>query len=827
MSTKNISLSRRVLMVIITLLFSQTYGISAAKSAAFSNFYNQDSVIMDGTVEHINKDSLRKSSGKTIILNEIIMSASYLRGNTSPMRIKSVDNQVIEKKGFGKTYPELLKEIPGIYATSETGSYGDAKINIRGFKQENISVLLNGIPISGLVSGNMYWNNWLGLTDATYSLQVQKGIGASMLSDNSVGGSINIITKSPSSEPSVSGGLFFSPFGAEGGSQAKGFVAINSGELANGWAISVMASYTGGSGYVEATDVNSWAYMLNINKRINSENDIVLTVLGSPERHQQRSVRLSESEVEQYGIRYSKNWGYLDGEKKNLSENFYHKPYATLSHFYTPDSKIEMANTLYLTVGNGGGRWSESKGKRIVAYQEDGHIDWDSVVDDNMAVNGNGESGSALNILSDYLAGHTQAGLRHSTTYKMSETMRFEGGLHYLYYSTWEKEKITDLLGGDYWYENYADNSLAGVAGRNPVKYVGDYVRTNNGKVTNNATIYLSGVYNDDKWNIRAGASYMWNSYKRWDKYNYTDNPSSLAQGVESNLATASGFSIKGGAHFKFSDKNSIYLNAAAYSRIPYSNVFFASGSNEITSDVKNEKNILAELGYRYLYQRGAVELTGYYAYWKNKTIVSDPYKQQDNNDVAYMIQGLDAIHYGTEITVTYNPARWLSLEGNLSVGDWSWKNDVKATIYDQYSGLKIDEVNVYSDGLPVGDAPQTQAGMIAGLKFRKGIEIDASWNYNGRLYADYEPTDRTDPDDRSSSLRLPDYQLVNLGITWNRALHNAGHNSSYTLFLNINNLLDKKYIERGKDGADHSMTTFRGYWGFGINGSVGVRVDL
>ena len=50
----------------------------------------------------------------------------------------------------------MLKGIPSLYATSESGSYGDAKLNIRGFAQENLSVLLNGIPISGLVSGSMY-----------------------------------------------------------------------------------------------------------------------------------------------------------------------------------------------------------------------------------------------------------------------------------------------------------------------------------------------------------------------------------------------------------------------------------------------------------------------------------------------------------------------------------------------------------------------------------------------------------------------------------------------------------------------------------------------
>jgi len=137
----------------------------------------------------------------SILIKEIIVSSGVKRKNVSPLRLVDIDEKTIAVQAAGKTYPELLKDIPGIYATAETGSYGDAKINIRGFKQENISVLLNGIPISGLTSGSMYWNNWLGLTDATATIQVQKGVGGSMLSDNSVGGSINIVTKSPGKTP--------------------------------------------------------------------------------------------------------------------------------------------------------------------------------------------------------------------------------------------------------------------------------------------------------------------------------------------------------------------------------------------------------------------------------------------------------------------------------------------------------------------------------------------------------------------------------------------------------------------------------------------------
>ena len=40
-------------------------------------------------------------------------------------------------------------------------------------------------------------------------------------------------------------------------------------------------------------------------------------------------------------------------------------------------------------------------------------------------------------------------------------------------------------------------------------------------------------------------------------------------------------------------------------------------------------------------------------------------------------------------------------------------------------------------------------------------------------------------------------------------------------------NLFDTTYIERGKDGANHDLATFRGYWGFGRTFSFGVRIVL
>ena len=346
----------------------------------------------------------------TLTLREVVVNASFSSPRNSPLRLTTIDNETLQSRAASRTYPELLKAIPGVYATAETGSYGDAKFNIRGVSQENIAVLLNGIPISGLTSGNMFWNNWMGLADATYSIQLQKGVGASMLSDGSVGGSVNIITTTSEDRFGVNAGMYASHFGTY-----KGYVSISSGLLPKGWTVSAMASYVGGRGYVDATDVSAFSYMLNVSKRIGKEHTLLFTALGSPERHDQRSQRLSWEEVRKYGRSYNKNWGMRNGKAYNISQNNYFKPYFTLQHIWDGE-RLSMRNSAYLAIGKGGGRWTETKGKPILSHMSDGQIDWAAVENTNLAgadliIPADAPSGiAATNILSDFMAGHTQAG---------------------------------------------------------------------------------------------------------------------------------------------------------------------------------------------------------------------------------------------------------------------------------------------------------------------------------------------------------------------------------------------------------------------------------
>ncbi len=757
----------------------------------------------------------------SVLLKEINISAGFKNPRSSPLRLSTVDEDFIRERAHGLTYPELLKEIPGIYSTAETGSYGDAKINIRGFKNENISVLLNGVPISGLTSGSMFWNNWVGLSDATSAIQVQKGIGASMLSDNSVGGSINIITKSPAEKPYANFGYSYTSYGL-----SKATLDYNSGETGNGWGVAVSGSYTWGRSYIECSDVNSAAFLLSVSKRLSRKHSLLFTALGSPEKHRQRSQRLSYAEIDKYGTGYNKNWGHYTDENgkvrsKTISENNYFRPYFTLNHFYTGGRNMTVNTAAYLATGNGGGIWTESKGKGILSYRKDGHIDWESIIAENKALAAEGKGTS--NILSDYMAGNTQYGITSNLTLKAGDNVRLEYGVHYQHYTTWEKEKITDLLGGDYWFEDYENKSLAGTAGRNSRKTVGDYIRTYNGKKLNYLTLYHVFNYTTEKFVLDMGISVNSSFHRRWDRYNYTgDN-------VYSKTARGTGGSFKGGVLYKATKKSSLYLNAAAYSRVPYTSVFFASGNNRKSENVRNEKNILGELGYRLVTERGAVEGTFYAAYWFNKSIMSNPYKPLEEDSYKFMITGLDAFHFGIEVDAHYNFTDWLKATGFASVGNWKWKNNVSAAIYDPYTGQIAAEVNIYSNGLPVGDAPQTQLG--AGIQaqpfrhsphtgFPGNLTIGLQWSFSDRYWADFEPNSRTVEGD-AKPYRIPSYSIVNGMLSDRFRLGDC----ELSLYFAVNNIFNTRYITRGKDGSGHNRETFTGYWGAKRNCTAGISL--
>ena len=727
-----------------------------------------------------------------INLQEVVIRDNFSDSQTTPLSIKTLQPSHIKLYSTAPNYVEMLQGIPGVYATPSTGSYGDATLNIRGFKQENISILLNGIPIQGLTSGSMYWNNWMGLAEATYAVQIQKGMGSSMLADCAMGGMVNIITKTGEGLPEWDFSTSYTQYGTK-----KAMLSYSTGQLKHGWSANLMVSGVYGDGFVEASEVKSMSYLLSVSKILDPNNTLIFTALGSPEQHDQRNTELSKEEVDKYGRGYSKNWGWLNGEKYSIGRNHYFKPYFTLQHLMDKGA-LHMKNSVYLAIADGGGRSTfndyTKPSTSIIAHQTaDGHIDFDAIIAENTA------SGYSKNIMIDYLSGHTQAGAVISADYKLNGKWTLGSGLQYQYFDTWSKMVVLDLLGGNA--VQYSGQDLV----------VGDYIGSRYGRTTHLASGYGQIRYDGHKLNANLGVSVFNGNHRLHND----------VSGDKSEWVHGWGMTVKSGMVYHIASSTQAFLNLGYNSRLPYAGTYISSNM-AITNDVTNEENIMAEAGTRVNWKGGGLAVSGYATRWNNKTLTPSIAKRANESKEKYQINGLNALHMGVELSVEQKLTTWASVSAFANLASWKWKSSGKALSYDFFTGDVQNEYAIYCDGLHVGDSPQTQIGMEGNFSLPQGFYARLAWQFNDRMYADFEPSNRTNPNS-ADAYRLPSWNVIDATLGWSSQLTDNMH---IDVFATGRNLTDENYIERGIDGGANDLATFRGYWGAPRTLSVGMKLS-
>mgnify|MGYP001347268978 FL=1 len=225
-----------------------------------------------------------KMEPDAVMLADVTITSSVAVARKTPIAVSTVDPIFIEEKLGTQEFPEILKSTPGVYSTKDGGGYGDSKTVIRGFKQENVAVMINGVPMNGMENNKVYWSNWAGLSDVTRSMQVQRGLGASKVASPAVGGSINVITKSTEA---TKGGFVSYGMGNDG--YNKILFSVSSGLSKDGWAFTLLGGKTWGDGYVQGTEFEGYNYFISVAKRFNDNHQLTFSAFAAPQKHYQRS----------------------------------------------------------------------------------------------------------------------------------------------------------------------------------------------------------------------------------------------------------------------------------------------------------------------------------------------------------------------------------------------------------------------------------------------------------------------------------------------------------------------------------------------------------
>ena len=103
----------------------------------------------------------------TLVIDAIAMSALEVLASradeTTPVAYTNVSKEEMEVRLGSQDIPMILNTTPSVYATQQGGGAGDARINVRGFNQRNVAVMINGVPQNDMENGWVYWSNWDGV----------------------------------------------------------------------------------------------------------------------------------------------------------------------------------------------------------------------------------------------------------------------------------------------------------------------------------------------------------------------------------------------------------------------------------------------------------------------------------------------------------------------------------------------------------------------------------------------------------------------------------------------------------------------------------------
>lgn len=813
--------------------------------------------VANGATTNLGTITLASNSNE---LSEIVVKSTVVdiaKDRKTPVAVSTIKAAEIQEKLGTQEFPEILRNTPSVYVTKSGGGFGDSRINIRGFNQNNIAVMINGMPVNDMENGSVYWSNWAGLSDVTSAMQVQRGLGSSKLATPSVGGTINIVTKSSDKKE---GGSFSSGFGNARNFKIQG--SYNTGKLSNGLSASVLLSQTMGDGYINGTSFEGSNYYIALGYATkNDKHDFQLTVTGAPQWHNQRSTVSTIATYQKYGsltdpnIRYNADAGTLNGEDYNIRKNYYHKPVASLNWDYKINETTKLSTVAYASMGRGAGA-SATGGiggnlyNAAVFQLPDGSVDYNKIqawnngtgsvffnganrtrtqiggVYQNSSSTGRTGAGNATSpYVYNTTSGITQTSSINSHDWfgalinlnkKLSNTLTLDFGIDARTYTGYHFTVVNDRLGGDEFY----DNNIASLkpTGRRLTSTYATNVQWNvfddrqYEKISFNSTgkvrwygAFTQLEYSKDNLTAFVQGAISQQGFKREDDFVYLPTDP-LASTDYKNIL---GGNVKGGANYNINEKHNVYVNAGYYSRQPFFNSVYPNNRSTVNPNLTNEKITGFEAGYGFRSRFFNATVNLYNTTWNDRYLKGNALPTDASTYTEYV--GLNEVHSGAELEVSSNITDKFRVNGMFSYGIWEYKGNATVNAYYQADNSPVagyTATPVYMDKVKVGDAAQLTASLGASYEVLTRVTVDANYNFNDKLYAGLSPINFSDPNNKGA-LQLPSYGIFDAGFSY-KMLVGENKDKSVNFRLNVNNLFDKIYIAESRTNifADDNVSS-------------------
>jgi hypothetical protein len=778
------------------------------------------------------------------------------------------------------------------FHNAATFNFSAVRFRIRGYDADLSGTFLNGVPMESIDNGFTPFALWGGLNDVMRNRDVSFGLKPNTFSFGNIGNITNIDARATRQRKQTSFGYAFS----NRTYTHRWIFTHSTGISKKGWAFTISGSRRwADEGYVPGTFYNGWSYFFAMDKKINERQLISFATFGAPTANGRQGAALQEMINLSGSDYYNPYWGYQNGMKRNASVGKTFQPVFILTHELKINNNTTLTSAGSFSFGKksiSGIDWYNAPDPRpdyyryLPSYQTDSlqkqqimnllqtnetarQINWQNLYDvnrDNVetihdanGIVGNDVTGHrSLYVLQERTTSTQRINLNTTFNSRLSDHADLTAGVLYQRQKNNYYEKLTDLLGGEFFVDlnqfaerdfpndpNAAQNDLNNP---NRILHVGDKYGYDYDIDITKASAWLQTVLKYQHLDVFAAAEISENKFWRTGHVRNGLFPENSYG--KSSINDFTNYAFKAGITYKVNGRNYLYANAAYLTRPPYfENAYISPRTRDVEqNNLISEVIETAEAGYVLNAPKLKIRFGSYYTSFQHGFDVLTFYHETYRNFVNYALSNIDKLHFGGEFGFEAKVTSTLSLNGAAAVGRYYYNSRQNATITLDNTAQVLNNEVVYSENFRVAGTPQDAYSFGITYRSPKYWFLSLTGSYFDEMWLSFNPIRRTYPAVESIDPKTPEWNAIidqtkfdpqhtldfYGGYSWRLHKTYIEKRPVYLVFgAGINNILNNKNIITGGyeqlrfdfDTKDPNQFPPKYYYGYGINYFLSVTI--
>lgn len=736
---------------------------------------------------------------------EVLITTTRVSSQTDAVPHSNLTNEDLRRDHVVEDAPMLLAGQPGAYAYSDAGNgVGYSYLQIRGFDQRRISVLLNGVPQNDPESHQVYWVDMPDLLESATDVQIQRGIGASLYGASAAGGVVSIETQPYAQEPRLSLDL-----GSGSYDTHKFKLEGNSGLIDGRYAVYGRYSSITSDGYREQSWTDLWSYFVGVARY---DHNLVnrFHAYGGPE-----NLHLAYYGIDPVTLAADRKFNPLTYDDE--TDNFNQPHYELLSDWKISDA-WSLSNSLFYIKGDGyyiqSWPYSSSGDLGLAPIQTTDSLAYDPMHYETVVTDTQFVRDSAL--YGDTLWHQVEMTTFRRDTLPSGDTVFTVNQFNNAVLQRWVKNDFFGIaprfkhehglgtlqFGGSFDYHHgYHFGEVRSAEPAPPGFMAGQDYYSYDGYRTSAIAFAEENMLVAERWHLSLALQYSWRRY-------------SLRHDSRANVnydLDYTAWSPRLGVLWRVTAPDAVYLNAAMGRHEPaHTDIFrpdeledptqFFASYNPVTGTAEDpfmqeEEVTSLDLGFRRTKDRLLVDLNGFYQWFDNEIVAAGGL---DMNGYPIRTNAGQSIHRGVEGLLKFKPTKDLQLTAN---GTWSDNYFESFTEYTTVYSSPISGDTAYlpvattetidHHGNPIAGFPQFIANLGAYGEMPLGRKVrltgGADYRYAGRIYLDQTG---------DNALSIDPYSVINLRV--GVRLSAAPLANQLALECAVNNVTNELYSASG-----------------------------